>query len=1209
MKNRKKFISTIVSLALAMGVISGGAVLSGCTYNEGSVSGLKKYSIMQTAAQIERVTGTGKNVYVSPEGTRDAEGTQQNPLSLTAALVYNVNTLQPGDTVWVTPGTYSMDLTVTIENSGTYDKYISVRATDPTQTTVIDFSGMRFDSTNRGVSINGNFWYWEGVDITGAGDNGMYIAGNYNIVNDCEFYRNRDSGLQLGRAASELTNINQWPSYNLIKNCTSYNNYDNETYGENADGFAAKLTVGYGNIFDSCIAYRNSDDGWDLYAKVDSGNIGAVILYNCVAFENGYLAETQQSYNARFPEFNKDTAESNTNTYNTHDGDGNGFKLGGSVMEGDVLLNNCLAFNNKLHGITDNSNPGYISLTNVTSYDSAACIDDDPQSATFGQIIKGNAQDDEDKGANINLSRQTYSYNHMSKVLSVKSPIATLAGGDEFRGSADNSILIDSNNTDGYKITQSIDADFANGINGEKTTALNADEVFVKVPVTLNAETEEYTYNLSGLANSSVHTQYRNSDGSINMGDMLKIADQSLLFGGNPAIGALLSEGNWDAYPHYDYTELSTAESQAKAILSAATDSVYVPCDVDACYQDFDVAKSLLGATVTWTSSDESVIKIVENEMASVSRAEYYTAVVYRPYDKDAKVTLTATVSYEGLTKTKTFQINVKKGDPSIGEIIVDGVQGGRIIVDQYSLFGEPNVSVENATDYNGKLLDESLYTLSTKYMYQEDKNSKANEVKGFTSSKAGVFQIIHTVTLKNSNQTAIYSYYIYVASTATHVDFVNEEAAVNVYKDGYIISGNLTNVTGSIYSLASKTELANVTADYIKANGEKCNFRNDTISVNFKNDNNGEYYIYYVVCNMQGEVTSKIYSQKVTVENISTPQQFIAMASSETSSSVIYMLTSNLDFSNINYSAASNKKSFKGLLNGSGYTVSNINVSSSASSTASVFYRLQGGTIMNVKFNNISLNAGTDKQAGIIGTCYGGYLYNLQLNNVTVSAGERAGGLIGQVFEGTPTYIEQVALNNGEITASSKDGGGLVGLIQPTSSASADVEITVANCFVDASVVAGSYAGGVIARLDDQNPTINFYLSIKNCYVIGSVKSNGNYCGGVLGGQQGVSQFLITNCVNMSSLYHKGVDEKLTQPQKNCSGIVGRYSSTGFASVTNCYSAIEEHNSNFNVEYAWVGLENTENFWKNFAKFDLTLWAFSADSAPYLTLNFIQND
>lgn len=42
-------------------------------------------------------------------------------------------------------------------------------------------------------------------------------------------------------------------------NCTSYGNADRGY--EDADGFAAKITVGDGNVFDGCIAYNNADDG------------------------------------------------------------------------------------------------------------------------------------------------------------------------------------------------------------------------------------------------------------------------------------------------------------------------------------------------------------------------------------------------------------------------------------------------------------------------------------------------------------------------------------------------------------------------------------------------------------------------------------------------------------------------------------------------------------------------------------------------------------------------------------------------------------------------------------------------------------------------------------------------------------------------------------------------------------------------------------
>ena len=58
---------------------------------------------------------------------------------------------------------------------------------------------------------------------------------------------------------------NEWPAYNTILNCTSYYNCDSAQ--NDADGFAAKLSVGEGNVFDGCVSYNNADDGYDLYAK------------------------------------------------------------------------------------------------------------------------------------------------------------------------------------------------------------------------------------------------------------------------------------------------------------------------------------------------------------------------------------------------------------------------------------------------------------------------------------------------------------------------------------------------------------------------------------------------------------------------------------------------------------------------------------------------------------------------------------------------------------------------------------------------------------------------------------------------------------------------------------------------------------------------------------------------------------------------------
>lgn len=118
--------------------------------------------------------------------------------------------------------------------------------------------------------------------------------------------------------------------------------------GNDADGFAAKLTVGKGNIFRYCISHHNIDDGWDLYAKSTTGSIGQVIIENCVTYANGAtLLEPGKT------------------------GEGNGFKLGGESMPGAHILRNSISFDNLAKGITSNSGPD-CQLFNNTSYGNGA---------------------------------------------------------------------------------------------------------------------------------------------------------------------------------------------------------------------------------------------------------------------------------------------------------------------------------------------------------------------------------------------------------------------------------------------------------------------------------------------------------------------------------------------------------------------------------------------------------------------------------------------------------------------------------------------------------------------------------------------------------------------------------------------------------------------------------------------------------------------
>jgi hypothetical protein len=293
------------------------------------------------------------NLYIAPGAT--GTGTKSDPTSLPKAIA----ALGAGDTIWVSNGTYEFSEQITIDstNNGTTSKpkcLMAVAGAAP----VFDFSSQVYvgggSSNPRGIQINGDFWHLKGLSITGSADNGIMIAGNHNIIERCRVYKNKDTGLQISRQASSQTSMADWPSYNLILNCDAWDNYDEpgangQGGGENADGFAAKLTCGPGNVFRGCIAHHNIDDGWDLFAKPETGPIGTVTFDRCIAYANGTL----------------------TTGFASTGGDRNGFKLGGSDIPNKHILNRCVAYGNGKNGFTWNSNPGEIVLANTLAFDNS----------------------------------------------------------------------------------------------------------------------------------------------------------------------------------------------------------------------------------------------------------------------------------------------------------------------------------------------------------------------------------------------------------------------------------------------------------------------------------------------------------------------------------------------------------------------------------------------------------------------------------------------------------------------------------------------------------------------------------------------------------------------------------------------------------------------------------------------------------------------
>ena len=445
-----------------------------------------------TPSEPEQTKG---DLYVSPSGKSTAAGTQNAPMDLLTAI----NSISAGYTIWMEEGTYKAyelygaPIVIAESNSGAEGAYKTISSING-GTVTIDFSGMAELGSNRGIVLDGSYWHFYDIDICNAGDNGMLLSGDNNIIELCQFYANHDSGLQISRYNTSADTIDLWPSNNLILNCTAFDNKDEATC-ENADGFAAKLTCGEGNVFDGCISYCNSDDGWDLYAKPATGSTGVVTIKNSVAFGNGKLTNGEGSAN----------------------GDMNGFKLGGSNKQCPTphVVTNCIAFNNGATGFTDNGNGGAVTLTNCTSVNNGM----------------------------YNAAKANYMCYRTSKDAAYTNLLSfaekKTAATDQFLGTVSHTLYHYKgvgtywvNNwlcTDGAKTKYS-------GSEGADYTVSASDFVSTQIPG-YDAATGAYT--------ADYHSIFRNADGSINISGLYEVSSDSPLYTAgtqNTALGASFSK-------------------------------------------------------------------------------------------------------------------------------------------------------------------------------------------------------------------------------------------------------------------------------------------------------------------------------------------------------------------------------------------------------------------------------------------------------------------------------------------------------------------------------------------------------------------------------------------------------------------------------------------------------------------------------------------
>ncbi|MFJ5714154.1 right-handed parallel beta-helix repeat-containing protein [Neobacillus sp. NPDC093127] len=292
-------------------------------------------SITKTIQVTKKIFNKGAGLFVSPTGKSTAKGTLAEPMDLETAIKY----VLPGETIFMREGIYSPSAMLNIkkEYSGEKDKLKTLAAYNGEKVTIDGQAKL----TNV-IQLNGDYWHVAGFHVTGATSNGMRVSGDHNVVEQMLFNYNGDTGLQITGSG---TNPDLWPKYNLILNCESHDNRDPRD--EDADGFAAKLGVGEGNVFKGNIAHHNIDDGWDLYNRTNEGANKPITLDGNIAYSNGKLSDG----------------------YNKDGNMGNGFKLGGEGLPVAHIVRNNLSFDNNMDGFTDNFNPGKMIVENNTSFD------------------------------------------------------------------------------------------------------------------------------------------------------------------------------------------------------------------------------------------------------------------------------------------------------------------------------------------------------------------------------------------------------------------------------------------------------------------------------------------------------------------------------------------------------------------------------------------------------------------------------------------------------------------------------------------------------------------------------------------------------------------------------------------------------------------------------------------------------------------------
>ena len=213
-------------------------------------------------------------------------------------------------------------------------------------------------------------------------------------------------------------------------------------------------------------------------------------------------------------------------------------------------------------------------------------------------------------------------------------------------------------------------------------------------------------------------------------------------------------------------------------------------------------------------------------------------------------------------------------------------------------------------------------------------------------------------------------------------------------------------------------------------------------------------------------------------------------------------MLFADIDLSDLeevdgsNWTAVGTSSiSFKGTLDGNGFTISNLKINKPDTSYQGLFGRAEGATIKNVTLENVDVK-GNNNTGGLVGLNFSSStISNCSSSGTVTGNGERTGGLVGTNYSSSISNCS----SSGTVTGYENFTGGLVGLNFSSS--------TISNCSSSGTVTGNNWTGGLVGY--------NNHSAISNCDAY--VKVIGyDRVGGLIGeNSNGISE----NCVSFADV------------------------------------------------------------------------------------------